>query len=227
MSGQKKIIITASLMCADQTRLLEEALLLEEAGIDGFHIDIMDGHFVPNLALSIDVIKPLKKATQRSIDVHLMVEYPEFFLQRVLDTGVEKISFNVESRFKLKNILKLFDKYKCDLGLAINPATSLKRLLPEFFEAADYFLIMTVNPGFSGQPIIPTVLEKVRSLAIKPEFQGRNIDLMIDGHINREVINDYWKAGASIFVSGSTGLFCGDHDYKKNIQILKHSYKRS
>lgn len=224
---KKKIKITASLMCANQTRLLEEALLLEEAGIDGFHIDIMDGHFVPNFGLSIDVLKPMKKATQKFIDVHLMVEYPEFFLERILDTGVEKISFNIESRFNLKNILKLFDKYECDLGFAINPATPMKRLLPEFFEAADYFLILTVNPGFPGQPIIPSVLEKVRSLTSISEFQVRNTDLMIDGHINKEVIYDYWEVGASIFVGGSTGLFCGNHDYKKNIQMLKNSCGRS
>jgi len=221
----REINITASLMCADQTRLLEEVIHLEEAGVDGFHIDVMDGHFVPNLALNIDVIKPLKKVTQKPFDVHMMVEYPQTFIERIIDTGVEKITFHFESKYDLETISSLFDKYECELGIAINPATSLKRLPLDIFDIIGHVLIMTVNPGFAGQRVISSALEKVRSFVLEPRFKTRDIDIVIDGHVNRELINDYWQAGASFFVGGSTGLFCQDFNYKKNIEILKNGYR--
>jgi ribulose-phosphate 3-epimerase len=209
-------------MCADQARLREEVILLEEAGVDGFHIDIMDGHFVPNIAMSIDIIHQLKKITKTPFDVHLMVEHPQMFIERILDTGVEKIAFHVESAFEMKNILPLYDKYQCELGLAINPASSFTKMYAEIVEEVKYYLIMAVNPGFAGQPKISFIPEKISELVNHLNTHSKVAKIMVDGHIDRNSIETYFKLGSSIFVGGSKGLFCGNFDYKKNIKLLKN-----
>jgi len=192
--------------------------MVEQAGADWIHVDVMDGHFVPNLTVGPDVVRAIRRATALPLDVHLMMANPEPYLEVFVDAGADWLGVHVEAAVHLE---RLFQRIK-DLGakatVALNPATplaSLEVILPE----VDMVLLMTVNPGFSGQKLIPGVLPKIRRLRQTIDQLGLPVLLEVDGGVNRDTIEALVATGAEVFVSGS-GIFNED-GIAENIRFFK------
>lgn len=221
---QNKISISASLMCANQLELLNEIRSLELAGINAFHIDIMDNHFVPNLGLSIDTLKKIKSITKLPLEVHLMIEYPESILFELVNNEVDIIILHIESKFSLPDVLSLFDKSSSKLGIAISPATPFHILTEDILKKIDYLLFLTVNPGFAGQPMIENIYDKIKNFLNKQS--QHDMKYIIDGHVNKELINKYYLLGITHYVGGTSGLFKNTDvdriDYKENLKLLRN-----
>jgi ribulose-phosphate 3-epimerase len=221
---KKEIQITASLMCADQLRLAEHIKKLEEYGIDGLHIDIMDHHFAPNLALSIDTFNQIKRITNLPMEVHLMVQKPFSIITELDFSENDRMIFHIES--DLGNYLKNLSKFNTNLGIAISPGTSFNLIEDEILSSFECLLILTVNPGFAGQKMVDSTFNKVRDFI---ENRGKNFSLeyIIDGHVDRDLINLYSRIGVYNFVGGSTGLYTSKNaNYQLNIQRLKYENYR-
>ncbi|MDP8216551.1 MAG: ribulose-phosphate 3-epimerase [Candidatus Kaelpia imicola] len=201
------IKVAPSILSADYSNLERDLKDLEDKGADLFHIDIMDGHFVPNLTIGPGVIKDIRKITDLVLDVHLMIEDPEFFIPKFIDAGADIIDFHVEAFLKERklNLKKLTEVYNgvkgVRKGLTINPPTDVayfKKILANI--DLDFILIMSVNPGFGGQAFIVRVLDKVRTLREEYGFKG---DIQIDGGINAETSSPALEAGCNILVTGN------------------------
>ena len=224
MEPKAKINISASLMCADQLNLLDEIRSLEKAGIDAFHIDIMDNHFVPNLGLSVSTLKMVQEKTKLPLEVHLMLEYPESILYELINLGVDLVVFHIESKFNPQNIFEASRQSPSKIGLAISPATPYNVLTDDILRQIDYLLFLTVNPGFSGQPIVENVFEKIKSFVESQDDYG--LEYLIDGHVDRELLCAYHPLGIRNYVGGSSGLFLkgklDEMNYKKNLMFLRN-----
>ena len=211
--------IAPSILSADFSRLGEEIAAVEKAGADLIHVDIMDGHFVPNLTMGPPLVKSLRKTTKLPLDCHLMVAHPEKFIGAFKDAGADWISVHVET-CDLATLLPAIKKLGCKAGAVINPPTPLEKLLP-YCGLADFILVMTVNPGFGGQSVVDGALEKIAALKKYLISKNLNIPIEVDGGVKTENITRFAKAGADIFVSGS-GLF-HTQDYAKTIaQMLAY-----
>ncbi|MBL7170701.1 MAG: ribulose-phosphate 3-epimerase [Candidatus Omnitrophica bacterium] len=218
-----KISIFASLMCADQLRLGEEIKKLEEAGIDGFHMDIMDGMFVPNLTLGFPALRDLRGATSLPLDVHLMIKEPERFVRRFVDGGADIISFHYESTKAIEETLKILDSSNVKKAIAIKPGTEIEEIYP-YLSGLDMVLVMSVEPGFAGGKFVPQSPGRIEKLAGLREKDNLKFNIEVDGNINTDTIPALYKAGARIFVGGSTGPFKGG-DYSKEILDLRKACK--
>lgn len=209
--------IAPSILSADFSKLGDEIRAVEKAGADVLHIDVMDGHFVPNLTLGPPIVQSIRKITKLPFDCHLMIEHPEKFIESFKKAGADWISVHVET-CDLRELLPAIKKLGAKAGAVINPPTPLEKLLP-FCELADFILVMTVNPGFGGQGLVPGTLEKVA--ALKKFLSQKNLatPIEVDGGIKTENIAQFSKAGADIFVSGS-GIF-HTKDYAKTIGEMK------
>ena len=216
----KKIKISPSILSADFSQLGNEIKRLEEGGADLIHVDVMDGHFVPNLTIGPSVIKNLRKYTKLPFDVHLMISPVHKYLKDYAEAGADIITIHPEATDNLKESINLIKKLKTKVGVSLNPNTNLEVLMNEI-ENINLILIMSVFPGFGGQKFIPEVIDKIKKLKELKDRNNHNFDIEVDGGINfsnfREVIN----AGANILVSGTTIFKENNGNIKKNIETLK------
>jgi ribulose-phosphate 3-epimerase len=211
-------IIAPSILSCDFARLGDEVKAVEDAGADWVHVDIMDGHFVPNITLGPMIVKACRKATRLPLDVHLMIENPDEFIQEFADAGANLISVHLETCVHLNRTIRSIRDCNVRPGVVLNPTTPLTTI-EWILEYVDHVLLLSVNPGFGGQEFIPNSLERVRSLRQMIEGKGLDILIEIDGGVNENTIKDISLAGVDVFVAGSA-IFDSE-DYKKTIDGLK------
>jgi ribulose-phosphate 3-epimerase len=208
--------IAPSILAADLTNLEKEIRAVEKAGADLLHLDIMDGHFVPNITFGFPVIEKIRKLTSLPLDAHLMIENADSYLEQFAQVGCNWLSVHVEACPHLNRTLQRIKELGMKAGVAINPGTALSQL-DAVLEIADFFLIMSVNPGFGGQKFIPGSFERVKELRTK--LGTSNVEIQIDGGIKETNARDALAAGCTVLVIG-TGLF-GTPDYKKTIDSIR------
>ncbi len=216
----KKIQISPSILSADFSNLGEEIKRLERGGADMIHVDVMDGHFVPNLTIGPPVIKALKKYTSLIFDVHLMISPVHNYLEVYSEAGADIITIHPEATDDLKSSITKIKELKKKVGVSLNPETKINTII-NYINEIDLVLIMSVNPGFGGQKFMPEVLDKIKELKKIREKNKLNFDIEIDGGINFENSKIAIKAGANILVSGTTIFKSNNGDIKKNIELLK------
>ena len=213
-----RTLIAPSILSADFGRLAAEVGAISEAGADLIHVDVMDGHFVPNLTIGPPVVKAIRKATKVPLDVHLMIEQPERWVGAYADAGADIISVHAEAAVHLHRTLEAIRAAGKKPAVALNPATPIDHLR-YVLDLCDMVLVMSVNPGFGGQSFIPQVLEKIRALRHEADTRGLELDIEVDGGIKVDNVDVVARAGANVIVSGS-GIF-GAGDYKETIARLR------
>ena len=214
------IKISPSILSADFSRLGEEIQRLEKAKADFIHIDVMDGHFVPNITIGPEVIKKLRKYTSLPFDVHLMISPVDNFIKSFADAGADIITIHPEATKNLKDSIEKIKSEKKKVGVSLNPKTSINNVMP-ILNLLDLVLIMSVNPGFGGQKFMNETLEKVKTLRKEIDEKKLKTQIEIDGGINFENAKLAKKAGVNILVSGTTIFKENNGDLEKNIQLLK------
>jgi ribulose-phosphate 3-epimerase len=218
----KNIKISPSILSADFSQLGNEIKRLEEGGADMIHVDVMDGHFVPNLTLGPPVIKTLRQFTMLPFDVHLMISPVHKYIQDYAEAGADIITIHPEATQDLKQSIKLIKKLNKKVGISLNPESKID-LVTNHLDEINLVLIMSVNPGFGGQKFMPEVLEKIRRLKKIKDQKKFNFDIEIDGGINFDNNKLAIEAGANILVSGTTIFKNNNGNIKKNIDLLKSS----
>jgi len=216
----KKIQISPSILSADFSKLGDEIKRLEEGGADLIHVDVMDGHFVPNLTIGPPVIKSIKNFTKLPFDVHLMISSVHKYIEDYAKAGADIITFHPEATDNLQNTIELVKKLNKKVGVSLNPDTEIN-ILNENFSNIDLVLVMSVYPGFGGQKFIKDTIEKIKKLKKIKEENNYNYDIEVDGGINFSNSKDVLNAGANILVSGTTIFNENNGDIKKNIETLK------
>jgi len=216
----KKIQISPSILSADFSQLGNEIKRLKDGGADMIHVDVMDGHFVPNLTIGPPVIKSLKKQSSMIFDVHLMISPVHEYIEAYADAGADIITIHPEATNNLKSSILKIKELNKKVGVSLNPETKIDVIL-ENLDKIDLVLIMSVNPGFGGQKFMPEVLNKIKELKKIQENKKLNFDIEIDGGINFDNSKIAIEAGANILVSGTTIFKSNDGDIKKNIELLK------
>ena len=214
------IKISPSILSADFSRLGSEIEKLEKAKADLIHIDVMDGHFVPNITIGPEVIKKLRKYTSLPFDVHLMIAPVNNFIKNFAEAGADIITIHPEATENLLDTIKKIKSYNKKVGVSLNPETSVNKVI-SVLNQIDLVLIMSVNPGFGGQKFMEQVLEKVKILRKEINLKKYKVEIEIDGGINFETAKMAKDAGVDILVSGTTIFKENDGDLKKNIQLLK------
>jgi ribulose-phosphate 3-epimerase len=216
----KKIQISPSILSADFSQLGNEIKRLEEGGADMIHVDVMDGHFVPNLTIGPPVIKALRKQCSIKFDVHLMISPVHKYIEDYADAGADIITIHPEATENLDESISKIKSLNKKVGVSLNPESKID-LITNYLEKIDLILIMSVNPGFGGQKFIPEVLDKVKQLKEIKSKKNMNFDIEIDGGINFDNCQSAIEAGANILVSGTTVFKSNNGDIKKNINLLK------
>ena len=216
----KKIQISPSILSADFSQLGNEIKRLEEGGADMIHVDVMDGHFVPNLTIGPPVIKALKKHCSIKFDVHLMIAPVHKYIEAYSDAGADIITIHPEATDNLESSILKIKSLNKKVGVSLNPESKID-LIKDYLKKIDLVLIMSVNPGFGGQKFMPEVLDKVKELKKIQSQDNMNFDIEIDGGINFDNCKEAIDAGANILVSGTTIFKSNNGDIKKNINLLK------
>ena len=216
----KKIQISPSILSADFSQLGNEIKKLEDGGADMIHVDVMDGHFVPNLTIGPPVIKALKKQSSMLFDVHLMISPVHKYIEAYSEAGADIITIHPEATDDLHSSISKIKSLNKKVGISLNPETKID-VIKEYLGQINLVLIMSVNPGFGGQKFMPEVLIKVKALKKIQEEKGLDFDIEIDGGINFDNSKIAIEAGANILVSGTTVFKSNNGDIKKNIELLK------
>ena len=216
----KKIQISPSILSADFSQLGKEIKKLEEAGADLIHVDVMDGHFVPNLTIGPPVIKALRKNCSIKFDVHLMISPVHKYIDAYSEAGADIITIHPEATEDLSASIKKIKELGKKVGVSLNPETKVN-VIRNYLDKIDLVLIMSVNPGFGGQKFMPEVLSKIKELKNIQKEKNIDFDIEIDGGINFENSKIAIEAGANILVSGTTIFKSNNGDIKKNIDLLK------
>ena len=215
-----KIKVSPSILASDFSKLGDEVAAIAKAGADYIHVDVMDGHFVPNISMGPSIVKSVRGKTSIPFDVHLMIDPIEPYIDDFIKAGADIISIHPEAN---DNIEKCIDKIKSNnvkAGLAINPDTNWEVVIP-FLDKLDMIVVMSVHPGFGGQKFIPSALEKLKLLRKKIDETHPHIDLEIDGGVNFDNIDSILKAGANVIVAGTTTFTGGEKEYANNISKLR------
>jgi ribulose-phosphate 3-epimerase len=214
--------LSASILSADFGCMAEQIHLAEQAGVDWIHVDVMDGHFVPNITIGPAVTEAIRKATKLPLDVHLMIENPERYLKDFVDAGADWLGIHVEATVHLERLIQNIKELGAKATVTLNPATPLDHL-EYILSEVDMVLLMTVNPGFSGQKFIPGVLPKIRRLRQMIDAQELPVLIEVDGGVSPETVGKIAAAGADVLVSGS-GIF-GGGDIVANVRRLRDLMK--
>lgn len=210
--------IAPSILSADFSRLGEEIKAVEEAGADYIHVDVMDGHFVPNITIGPPVVAAIRKVTKLPLDVHLMISEPDRYICDFAKAGSDIITVHAEATVHLHRTVNFIKEQGKKAGVSLNPSTPLS-LLDHILEDVDLLLLMTVNPGFGGQKFIKTMLPKIAEMRKILDKKGLKAELMVDGGVSLDNIADISKAGADAFVAGSAVF--GSKDYKKTMEEMR------
>jgi ribulose-phosphate 3-epimerase len=216
----KKIQISPSILSADFSQLGNEIKKLSEAGADMIHVDVMDGHFVPNLTIGPPVIKDLKKYSSIPFDVHLMISPVHQYIEAYAEAGADIITIHPEATNDLQSSIDKINKLNKKVGVSLNPDSKIN-LIEKNLDQIDLVLIMSVNPGFGGQKFMPEVLDKIKNLVRIRKERNLNFDIEIDGGINFDNCKLAIEAGANIIVSGTTIFKSNNGNIKKNIDLLR------
>lgn len=214
----QKIKIAPSILSADFSKLADEIKAIERAGADLIHIDVMDGHFVNNITFGPVLIKSIRDVTELPFDVHLMINPAHNFIKDFVESGSDTISIHIEIPENIQATIDLIKSFKKKVGLAINPDTDIKKLVP-YLDSIDQIIIMSVYPGFAGQSFIENTIDRISS--VKKMIEHRKIEIEVDGGINSLVSGRCIDAGSAILVAGSA-VFKGSL-YKENIQIIRNN----
>ena len=213
--------IAPSILSADIMNLERDVRAAEKAGADAFHIDMMDGNFVPNMSFSPDVVAGMRRVTDKPLDIHMMMENPDAYVKPVIDAGADTVLIHAESTQHIYRSIELVKSYGAKAGVVVNPGTPLETV-KELFPIIDRILVMTVNPGFGGQKFIPGMTKKIQRLdQLRQTAADDNFDIEVDGGVNDETIQQCAKAGADIFVAGSYLFDGNDADLEGRITKLR------
>jgi len=210
--------IAPSILSADFSKLGDEIRSVEEAGADWIHIDVMDGHFVPNITIGPLIVEAARRITSLPLDVHLMIENPDRYIEDFAKSGADLISVQVEACIHLNRTIQLIKSLDLRAGVVLNPSTSLSAI-EWILEDVDFVMIMSVNPGFGGQKFIPNSLDRIRALRKMIQDRGLSVLIEIDGGVNEKTIKDISDAGIDVFVAGSA-IFKSP-DYKETISKFR------
>ena len=222
MSPESRVKISPSILAADFACLGEEVTAICEAGCDYVHVDVMDGHFVPNLTIGPGVVKAIKPHASKPLDVHLMISPVDAFIDLFAEAGADIITFHPEAGPHPHRTVQAIKAAGCKAGISLNPATPIAAL-EELIEDIDLILVMSVNPGFGGQKFIKTQLEKIRRIRDLITAAGREIELEVDGGVNSKNAEEIIAAGADVLVAGTAVFQNGRQAYAENIKALRPS----
>ena len=220
MSMSSLIKISPSILSSDFSKLGEEVISLDKSGADYIHIDVMDGHFVPNITMGPEIIKKIRPLTKKIFDVHLMISPVDAFINDFADAGSDIITFHPEATNNISKTIKLIKDKGKKVGISLKPKSKID-LIEDFFDKIDLVLIMSVEPGFGGQKFMPEVLLKLKDIKQMIKKKELDVEIEIDGGINFQNCKEAIEAGANVLVSGSTVFKENGGDLKKNIGLLK------